>query len=91
MNDSVGLSRKQMQQVSQMAELEVRRYFDHYLTNVFPKQVEAVVKAHDDANDAHGGRIKNLDKMRWVLTGAVGLLGLVGGVSIDKIASLFGG
>lgn len=80
-----------MAQVSQIAELEVRRYFDHYLTNVFPAQVEAVVKAHDDADAAHGGRIKSLDKMRWLLTGAVAMIGFAGGVSIDKLSSLFGG
>jgi len=91
MSDSVGLSGKQIGQVSQLAELEVRRYFDHYLTNVFPVQVEAAVRAHDQSHEAHCGRIKSLDKARWVLAGALTVVGFAGGISVDRLLSLIGG
>ena len=53
-----------------IAELEVRRYFDHYLTNVFPRQLEAAIEKHDGDREAHGGVERRFMRVFWIGIGA---------------------
>jgi len=76
MGDS--LSPAQIQQVELIAEVEVRRYFDHYLNEVFPKQQKAMrehthlmIEKHDSADDAHGGIELKFNRLFWVSAGLV--------------------
>jgi hypothetical protein len=81
-----------------LIRLQIHEYFDHYLTEVFPKQVGAIVGAHDKDTEAHAGQLEPLkkaarmmDRTRWMFLGAVailsGLLSLVG----EKVLGLLKG
>jgi|GEM_PF-3002799 len=65
----MALSEQQTEEVERIAELQVRRYFDHYLSEVFPSQVKGVVKAHDADREAHGGVERRVNQARWMLLG----------------------
>jgi hypothetical protein len=71
----MSLSKTDAEQVSTIAELEVRRYFDHYLTEVFPGQVKAVVDAHNNDPNAHGGVATRFNKLVWIGMGAAAMAG----------------
>lgn len=73
------------EQVKAIAELEVRRYFDHYLEDVFPVQVAAVMDAHNKATDAHGGVLEQFKTVRWILIGAA----FASGFGLEKFLSVF--
>ncbi len=79
------LSKNEQEQVEQIAELEVRRYFDRYLTEVFPKQIAAVVKAHDQAADAHGGIRGKFSKFKWILVGLAIGGGMGAGLGLKEL------
>lgn len=65
----MALSDDQRQEVENLAELGVRRYFDHYLEHILPKQFEL----HNCDCRAHGGIVKRVIKWKWLLIGlAVG-------------------
>lgn len=72
----MSLSEDQERETARIAELEVRRYFDHYLINVFPLQVRAIkahahdqIDKHDGDRAAHGGVEKKVNRMWWGLIG----------------------
>jgi len=65
------LTDRDLERVDERAELQVRRYFDHYLQEVFPHQMAA----HNADDGAHGSVAKKLTKLKWLLIG----LALAGG------------
>lgn len=65
----MSLSPEQIQQIKEIAELEVRRYFDHYLNEVFPRQLKTAIEAHDSDDRAHGSVEIRLDRAVWVFVG----------------------
>lgn len=71
-------------EVKELAELEVRRYFDHYLERVFPQQVKAFIKEHNLDPKAHGGVERRFSKLTWVMLGAAA----VGGGGITKLITI---
>lgn len=73
-----------------VAELVVSRYFDHYLEQVFPRQIQQIMDAHNDSTSAHGGVLEQFKKLKWSLMG-VAAAGGIGGVGLTKLLSLFGG
>lgn len=71
------LTPAQHREVEQIAELAVRRYFDHYLRDVWPQQQQALkdhtnaqIQAHDDAETAHGRVEKRVNRIVWMVIGA---------------------
>ena len=74
-------------QVETIAELSVRRYFDHFLSDTLPRVMKAerhhthmLIEAHDAEDTAHGGVERRFSRMVWVAIGlAFGGGGLVGG------------
>jgi len=77
MTDSQPLTQPQYREVQQIAELEVRRYFDHYLKDVWPEQQQALkdyaaarVQAHDDSETAHGKVERRVNRIVWMILGA---------------------
>lgn len=95
---SDALNEKQVREVKAISELEVRRYFDHYLNTVFPEQAEALrthsevqVESHNDDREAHGGVEKRLNKMVYLAIGAAGAGGTGLGISIPQLLSVLGG
>ncbi len=80
----------------EIAELECRRYFEKYLSVVFPEQLKAqrhhthlVIEAHDRNPAAHGGVERRFNRITWMVLGAAA----VGGGSISalvlKLLSVF--
>jgi hypothetical protein len=57
------------EQVKEIAELEVRRYFDHYQTEIFPVQLKTIIEAHDNDDEAHGSVRLRVDRAVWVFIG----------------------
>ena len=64
-----------------IAELEVHRYFDRYLTNVFPRQVASFVDAHRES--CPWG--KKLNRMMWTVVGVSLGLGIGGTISVEHL------
>jgi hypothetical protein len=69
------------QQVLDIAELQVNRYFDHYLSEVFPEQMDRLFKNHDDNVDAHPVQFKTLyatkrrvDRVTWMFAGGAAVV-----------------
>lgn len=74
-----GLTADQEREVDRIAEVRVRRYFDNYLLNVFPVQVSALIDAHNQNPEAHGGVEKKVSRMMWMAIGAGFAIGAAGG------------
>lgn len=62
-------------EVKEIAELEVRRYFDHYLEKVWPVQMKAAIIEHNTDPKAHGGVERRFSKITWMLLGAAAVGG----------------
>lgn len=77
----MSLTENERTETQQIAELEVRRYFDHYLENVFPTQMAA----HNNDSTAHSGVVGQVSKIKWIAAGAAA----VGG-GLTKLLSLIG-
>jgi len=76
MSNETALTDTQRREVEQIAELAVRRYFDHYLENVFPRQVKRLerdidmkIQAHDDSPMAHGRVERIVNRTMWLFLG----------------------
>lgn len=88
------LNDAQVREVRQIAELATRRYFDHYLREVFPQQQKALrehthlmVEAHDADETAHGGVEHRLARLIWIGVG----VGLASGGTGAVLSRLFMG
>jgi hypothetical protein len=79
------------EQVRDVAELEVRRYFDAYLNNVLPKQIEQFIDSHNYCPEAHGGVEKKVNRMLWVMLGAGTVGGVGAGFGFKQLIALLGG
>lgn len=60
------LSKADWEQIEARIELGVRRYFDHYLIEIFPRQM----KAHNQDCEAHGRVVRRLSRLKWAAIGA---------------------
>lgn len=81
----MGLNDDQRQEVEDVAELKVRRYFDQYLNEVFPEQVKGIkahthllIEKHDGDRKAHGGAETKANRLTIGLATIIGLAGLIG-------------
>ena len=77
-----------------IAEVTVQRFFDHYLEEVFPKQLEQLIAAHNRDVTAHTRQIQGAvraesSRVKLWLMGVIFTGGLGGGIGIAKF--LFGG
>lgn len=79
--------------MAEVAELAVRRYFDHYLTEIWPVQraqiseeFRAAITSHNQDAQAHGGVERRFDRFFWTMMGLATASGMgVGG----SVALLF--
>lgn len=83
----MGLSQNQKSEVETIAELQVRRYFDQYLTEVFPKQVATLIRAHDTSVFAHGGVARRFSRAKYLLMGFCAAGGLGAGAGLRELLS----
>jgi predicted phage gp36 major capsid-like protein len=72
----------QHQEMVDVAKVHINEYFDHYLTDVFPKQMDRLFKAHNQDAEAHGPLILPLQKSErrgrkfvWMILGGAAVLG----------------
>jgi len=75
-------------EIQRIAELEVRRYFDHYLEVVFPAQMQQMVGAHNMNETSHGGVILRVRRTFWLLIGASVMGGLGAGFGVERLVKL---
>ena len=66
-------------QVQQIAELEVRRYFDTYLRDIYPMQTKQILELHDKDENAHAGMPRRFNRLVWMLLGVATAGGGIGG------------
>lgn len=83
-------------EVQDIAEIQVRRYFDHYLQNVWPQQEKALrdytdqrVKKHDMCKEAHGRVERRMDRAKWMLAGWATVFAAVGSIAVYGISRMF--
>lgn len=84
----MALTEQEIERIKELAELETRRYFDHYLEEIFPKQVELFIDAHNECPEAHGGVEKKVSRTLWMLAGGAAVLGAGAGLGIKQLLSL---
>lgn len=85
------LTPSQVREVEHIAELETRRYFDHYLKDVWPEQQRALrehtdlmIQRHDDSDLSHGRAEARLNRLLWLVAGAAAA-GTGGGIGLSKV------
>lgn len=74
------------QVIVDVARLQVHEYFDHYLANVFPRQIDVILAGHNRDAEAHEPRFRPLmrakqrfDRLIWLVIGGSTVIGAVGG------------
>ncbi len=72
-------------EVSDTAELVVRRYMDDLHERTLPRLLKAVVKAHDESGLAHGGVEARLSRLQWTLVGFAAAGGAGGGFGLARL------
>lgn len=92
------LSSSQYREVQQIAELETRRYFDHYLKSVWPlqqsaieKKLEAELEAHNTNTEAHGRIELKVSRLIWVIVGSATAGGASAATLTKAVMSVWGG
>lgn len=85
------------QQIEDIAELQVRRYFDHFLTETLPSILKAerhhmhlTVEAHDAHDDSHGGVEQKFNRVVWMAMGFAAAGGGIGGGLVTLATHLLG-
>jgi hypothetical protein len=86
----MGLTEEQRRGVEDLAELTVRRYFDHFLEEVLPKIQATVIATHDADEKAHDGVAKKVNRGLWLATGAGAVMGLGGVPAVKAFLGMFG-
>lgn len=82
-------------QVKDIAELEVRRYFDHYLKEVWPSQqaamedhVNLLISNHDSSDGAHGKVELKANRLLWLIAACSTLSGGAGAAAMEMFNRL---
>ena len=83
-------------EVETIAELAIRRFFDHYLDNVFPEQLDRVIHAHNADAGAHKQQIQHAVRtesyrIRLWLIGLIFAGGVGGGIGLNRIIAAIAG
>lgn len=76
------LSKADRDEVRLIAAGEVQAYFNHYLLEVFPKQVSGMIRAHDVNVFAHGGIVRRFAQAKYLFVG----FALAGGAGLGELA-----
>jgi hypothetical protein len=74
--------------------LMIQQFFNDYLTNIFPKQLAAVIGAHNQDVDAHREQIGNrvdvaIGKLKLWVAGIIFVGGIGSGVGLSRAAAAF--
>jgi hypothetical protein len=78
------------QAVVDIARLSCHEYFDHYLTDVFPKQIDRMFDGHNHDVEAHPIQFttftkakRRVDRILWMVAGGSVVVGSVGTLVAD--------
>ena len=89
------MTNSERQAIMDIAELQVNRYFDHYLTDIFPKQMDAIMGGHNQDAEAHEPRFKPLcaakrrfERFQWMILGGAAVIGAVFGVVASHLPKI---
>ena len=79
-----------------IAEVTVRRFFTHYLEQVFPQQLVEMITAHNQDVTAHSQQIRvaikaETSRLKLWLIGLIFVGGLGGGVGIARAVTFIVG
>lgn len=78
------MNREDRDRTVEMIQLGIHEYFDHYLTDVFPRQMDRCFDAHNSDSEAHKGAIQRVNRGGWMIAGMSALIGfasLIGAVT----------
>jgi len=83
---------EERREMEAVAELTVQRFFNHYLTEVWPEQLAMSITAHNSDVSAHAPQIKSAvsaatDKLKVWTLGLVFSGGVAGGATLAKLLS----
>ena len=83
-------------EVKTISELTIRQFFDHYLDEVFPGQLDRIIRAHNADAEAHASQIlvairHESYRVRLWLIGLVFAVGLGGGAGVAKVIAAIAG
>ena len=86
---------EQHQDTVDIAKLQVHEYFDHYLGEVFPRQISEIMDAHNGAAVAHEVRIaplyrtkKSFERFRWMILGGAAVAGCLGTLVAEHLGAI---
>ena len=86
---------EQHQATMDIADLQVHRYFDHYLSEVFPAQICSIMDAHEKDGRAHETRFAPLYKSRykverlwWMILGGAAVVGCLGTLAVEHLPAI---
>jgi GMP synthase-like glutamine amidotransferase len=75
------------QEIMDIAEVQVNRYFDHYLSEVFPAQLDRMFASHNESTEAHPKAFKavaevtkKVNRLFWMGAGIAFLVTAAGAV-----------
>lgn len=71
-------------QMEQIAELRVRKYFDYHMKEILPKILKSTISAHNTDPAAHESVARRVNRMTWMLMGAL-LVGGAGGATATRL------
>jgi hypothetical protein len=85
----------QHQESVDIAKVVANEYFDHYLTLVFPGQIEQLFKAHNRDVNAHILLIAPIQKTLsrgkkfvWMVLGGSAVIGTLLGIAVDHAGAI---
>jgi hypothetical protein len=90
------MDEKDSKKVELIAEVTVQRFFTHYLEEVFPEQLAAMISAHNKDVTAHAQQIQiavraESSRVKLWLISLIFAGGIGGGVGIAKAVTFFAG
>ena len=86
---------QERQHAIDLIDLQINRYFDHYLTDVFPRQMDRMFASHNRDVEAHPVQFttivktkRRVDRVLWMIAGGSTVIGLIGGLVAGRLPAL---
>jgi hypothetical protein len=86
---------KEHQATVDVAKVVVNEYFDHYLTEVFPSQLDRMFQSHNQDAEAHEVRFKvlvkakrKMDRILWMILGGAAVVSVLGTLLIEHLSAV---
>jgi hypothetical protein len=93
------MNREDHDRTVEIAKLAINEYFDHYLSQVFPGQMERLFGAHNQDAGAHVPQFeihvktcptrRKVSRVLWMVAGGAAVLGAGIGLLFDHAGAIF--